>query len=77
MNAGAKGISFINHIPSKTSLSDALMFPSLSLSARQSCQQLNQNMFLIGGGRPLSTHGLCLTCLRGGEGLLVPSESLD
>lgn len=32
MNAGAKGISFINHIPSKTSLSGALMFSNLSLS---------------------------------------------
>lgn len=79
MNAGAKGISFINHIPSKTSLSGALMFSnlSLSLSAHQSCQRLNQNMSLMGGGRPLSTRGLCLACLKGGEGLLVSSDSLD
>lgn len=51
-DAGAKHISFItfhiNHIPSKTSQFDFLMFPNFS-ALQQSCQRFNQNVVLIGG----------------------------
>lgn len=76
MKAGAKHISFINHIPSMASLFDTLMFPSLSLPVTVVSGLIRRNMTLI-GIRPLSVLSLCLTCLETGEGLLVPSESLD
>lgn len=50
----------INHIPSKTSQFDFLMFPNFP-ALQQSCQWFNQNVVLIGGEVKLLL-SLCLTC---------------
>lgn len=50
----------INHIPSKTSQFDFLMFPNFP-ALQQSCQWFNQNVVLIRGEVKLLL-SLCLTC---------------
>lgn len=64
----------INHIPSKTSQFDFLMFPNFS-ALQQNCQWFNQNVVLIDGEGKL-IRSLHLTCCKmggaGEGGLVVP-----
>lgn len=76
-NTSASSHFHINHIPSKTSQLDFLMFPNFC-ALQQSCQWFNHNVVLIGGEGKLGCAALTSPVARWGVGVslvLEPGEA--